>query len=287
MKIPSSLLIAGFAISLIAPANAQPPQAEPAPTAARLLDELPDGTPPTPEPPKPEFIVPAEDILESETHQEGGREITIQKIAPIDLPPPPEPAAPPVPITPEFQASIDAYQAAHPKSQTIHLGGTIYRSNHAATRSRVTYWPAGEPPVTFWSSADFSLLSGFANFADSQGDTRTLLMMWSAVDRDRLAAVMTKRGQPYQPLAIPEFPAGKATFAIVEGDPSAACLATIQSLHDLYHNEHAKLKAAYDGREQARLAQEAELKAHPPEPKNITLNYWEIGTSTPTEGGDK
>lgn len=287
MKIPSSLLIAGFAIRLIPLVNAQPPQVEPTPTTARIIGELPDATPPPPEPPKPEFIVPAKDILESETHQEGGREITIQKIEPIDLPPPPEPAAAPDTITLEFQASIDAYQAAHPKSRTIQLGGTIYRSNNTATRSRVTYWPAGEPPVTFWSSADFSLFSGFATFADSQGDTRTLLMMWTAIDRDRLAALMTRHGQPYQPLAIPEFPAGKATFAIVEGNPSAASLGTIQSLHDLYHNEHAKLQAAYDRREQTRIAQETQLKAHPPQPKDITLNYWEIGTAAPTAGGDK
>ena len=260
----------------------------PSANTARILGNVPDGTPPPPEPPNPEFIVPAEDILESKTLEQGGRTITIQKINPIDLPPPPDNDAAPAEITPEFQASIDAYQAAHPKNRTIQIGATVYRSKNAATRSQVTYWPgSGEPPVNFWSSADFALLSGFPSFVDSQGDTRTLLMMWSAVDRDRFAAIRNKRGQPYQPPTIPEFPAGKPTFAITEGNPSTASLATIQSLHDLYHNEHAKFQAAYDAREQARLAQEAELKAHPPEPKNITLNYWRIERPASVKGGSK
>ena len=63
----------------------------------------------------------------------------------------------------------------------------------------------------------------------------------------------------------------------------------IQSLHDLYNREFQRLLTAYQGREQARLAQVAELKAHPPQPKDITLNYWRIGggTSVLTNGGAK
>ena len=43
------------------------------PTAARMLGSSPDGTPPPPEPPKPKFIVPAKDVLESKSIQQGGR----------------------------------------------------------------------------------------------------------------------------------------------------------------------------------------------------------------------
>jgi hypothetical protein len=38
----------------------------------------------------------------------------------------------------------------------------------------------------------------------------------------------------------------------------------IQSLHDLYNNEYARLKTAYEGRERARIEREAYLKANPP-----------------------
>ena len=61
------------------------------PTAARILGEIPDGTPPPPVPPKPEFRIPAQDILEATTHEQGGRTITVQQIKPIALPPPPAP----------------------------------------------------------------------------------------------------------------------------------------------------------------------------------------------------
>ena len=57
-------------------------------TAARILGSIPDGTPPPPEPPKPKFIVPAKDVLESKSIQQGGRTIIIREINPIALPPP-------------------------------------------------------------------------------------------------------------------------------------------------------------------------------------------------------
>ena len=59
-------------------------------------------------------------------------------------------------------------------------------------------------------------------------------------------------------------------------NPTPQTLASIQSLHDLYNNEHDRLKEAYDGRERAQRQHEAELKANPPQPKDIVLNYWRI-----------
>ncbi|MCX6866886.1 MAG: hypothetical protein NTV46_11850, partial [Verrucomicrobia bacterium] len=64
------------------------------PVAARIIGNIPDGTPPLPQPPKPKFIVPAKDILATTTQQQGGRTITLNRIKPIALPPPPEPAPP-------------------------------------------------------------------------------------------------------------------------------------------------------------------------------------------------
>ena len=62
-------------------------------------------------------------------------------------------------------------------------------------------------------------------------------------------------------------------------------LASIQSLHDLYNNEHDRLLTAYQDREQASLAREAELKANPPKPKDIVLNYWLSNSSEPSVKG--
>ncbi|MEI6178584.1 MAG: hypothetical protein WCS43_16960, partial [Verrucomicrobiota bacterium] len=57
-------------------------------------------------------------------------------------------------------------------------------------------------------------------------------------------------------------------------DPSV--LVPIQSLHDLYNSEYQRLKNAWDGRECARIQHEADLKANPPQPPNITIHVWSI-----------
>ena len=62
-------------------------------------------------------------------------------------------------------------------------------------------------------------------------------------------------------------------------------LVPIQSLHDLYNKEFWRLKTAYEGRELARLQQEADLKAHPPQPKNLVVNFWTTDTPKPAKKG--
>ena len=250
-------------------------------TTARIFGELPDGTPPSPEPAKPAFIVPAKDILETETHEQGGREITIQEIKPIELPPPLMAPTAADPNNPAVQARIAEHRANHPQSELIRLGACVFHPEDSAPRTLVNYWTAaGDAPVTFWSSADFSLLSGLINLVGNDGQTRSLLMMWSAANI----------GQDIESApGIPQFPAGKATFIIATGTPTAENLASIQALHDVYNNEHEKLKAAFEGREQARLQQEAELIAHPPQPKDIVLSHWNIGipAAAPEKGATR
>ena len=249
-------------------------QPAPAPTTARVIGDLPDGTPPPPEPPKPAFIVATKDILDTEIHEEGGRKITIQEINPIDLPPPPLAAPPADKTDPVVQARIAAFRAKYPRNELIRIGATVYHLPDSKTRTLITYWPnTDEQPVTLWSSADFSLLWGFASFIGSDGKTRNLMMTWGILHIDHRQRLLAKFGKPYIAPKIPDFPQGRATFVIASGNLTIEALASIQSLHDLYNNEHDRLLVAYQSREQASLAREAELKAHPPEPKDIILNY--------------
>ena len=64
LLIPSYLLLFGITPVLFA----APPDVQ---NLARIIGDIPDGTPPPPEPPKPKFIVPTKDILESKTSQEA------------------------------------------------------------------------------------------------------------------------------------------------------------------------------------------------------------------------
>jgi hypothetical protein len=86
---------------------------------------------------------------------------------------------------------------------------------------------------------------------------------------------------------IPDLPPGKATFQIISGNPSELTLTGIQSLHALYNNEYERLLTAHQGRERVRLQQEAELKANPPKPKDLVINYWRIEAPAPQTGGTK
>ncbi len=136
-------------------------------------------------------------------------------------PPPPPMAVPPVDKTdPALQARIAAFRAKYPKNEILRIGASVYHLLDSTPRTLVTYWPnkTDEPPVTLWSSADFSLLWGFASFIGSDGKTRSLMMTWSNLYTDCRQRLHAKHGKSY-------------------------------------------------------IAREAELKAHPPKPKDIILNY--------------
>ncbi len=280
----SFLLSLFWASTLEAQESSGPPTPAPE-SSARLLGKLPDGTPPPPQPPKPGFVALAEKILSTKTFQEGGRTITVHEIAPITLPPPPEVIVPAEP-SPEFRQRLAELRASQPKVHHLSISATVYREKDKPTRTLVRYWSAEQNQalnaVVFWSSADFSLLSGLPGFVTSDGRKCSLLMAWGVRSGQLNADLLAKHGRTYTPPAIPELPAGKATFIITSGIPGGKALTDIQSLHDLYNNEYEKLLAAYQGREQARLAREAELKAHPPQPKDIILNHWRIQPSEQT-----
>lgn len=249
-------------------------------TSARILGAVPDGTPPPPSPPKPKFIVPVKDVLETATHEQGGRTITIRQVKPIALPPPPEPVeSSAAEVTADFTQRLAEYREGHPKSDLLFLSATVFRSKDSLPRTLVRYWPEGNGGhITFWSSADFALIAGGINsFIDSAADTHHLLMGWGNVDIDRISELQAAKGREYNAPKMPEFAEGKATFQIIGEQPAPAELVAVQSLHDLYNSELARLKTAYEGRETARVQREAYFKANPPQPKNITLNHWRIG----------
>jgi hypothetical protein len=263
------------------------------PTTARVLGTLPDGTPPAPEPEKPAYVVRARDILNTETHQQGGRTITVRQIKPIALPEPEKPVPPPDPADSAVGERVAEVQSAHPEQEFLFIGATVFHAKDSTVRSVVTLSPLGNgEPVTFFSSADFGLLSGFASFVGSDGETHSLIMSWGMEKIETLPDIVTKHGHDYDLTKIPELPEGKATFAILSKNSTAATLASVQSLHDLYNNEHDRLLAAYEGREKARLQNEAELKAHPTKPKDIVLNFWRTerpapAADNPAKGGGR
>jgi hypothetical protein len=67
------------------------------------------------------------------------------------------------------------------------------------------------------------------------------------------------------------------TYRVIQGALSnAAAFEGITAFHELYQSDFARLKEAYELREQRRREQEAELLANPPKPKDIVLHYWKV-----------
>ena len=258
-------------------------------TTARILGGIPDGTPPPPAAPKPGFIVKPANVLSSRTQQQGGRTLTLGEIKPIALPAPLKPT-PPLPTDPAVQERFKAMRQIHQETSLLLVGATISRLPDGSARSLVTLQPLGsKEPVTFVSSADFALLAGIRSFIDTAGKTHDLLMSWS-VEPNGLPSTLATRLQRNNDLKkLPKLPPGPATYTVLSGNPAPATLTAIQSLHTLYQSEQPRLLAAHQGRERSRLQEEAQFKAHPPQPKNLVLNHWNIGKSTPApaEGGAK
>lgn len=262
-------------------------------TAARIIGDIPDGTPPPPQPPKPEFVVSSRDVLDKKTYQQGGRSITFQRIAPIALPPPPTAVAVAVAVEENQNVPLEreTTEASEEGSaeEFVMASATVFHPKGSPALSLVEVWPPkGGQTVQFWSSADFGLLSGISAFTGTDGKTRSLMLMWSASEVESLADLKSELG-PESP-KIPEFALNKATYTLTStSKPSPAVVVTIQSLHDIYNSEYERLKTAYEGREQERLIREAELRVHPPKSANITLNYWRTERTekpaTDTKGG--
>jgi hypothetical protein len=275
MKTIPIILITGFSICAVAQEKSRP----------HIPSKIPDGTPAAPAPMKPAWVIPAEDIVAEKAHREGGRTVTVRQIQPIDLPNPPEPSAP-VEISAEMRERIAAYQDNHPRHHVITLGATIYRLEDNTTRTLVQIWGNGQPePATFWSSGDFSLLSGIGAFTDNQGGTRALFMMWSIHDTDQIAKRMAQIGRGYEMPAIPNLPANQAAYVLQEGKLDDDMRVAIDSLHEILNLDDAELRRAYEGRQRATKEREEFLKTNQPQPQDITLNYWHIEKSNPEEKG--
>ncbi|MCF7734609.1 MAG: hypothetical protein K9N23_23200, partial [Akkermansiaceae bacterium] len=259
------------------------------------FDNTPISPPPS-APPKAPFVHRPETLREAKTIQQGGRAVTLQRIDPLPVPPPPEPAKPP---TAEeraaFAARSAAFRATHPRENLLMLGGTLYLSESHPPRAFVRHWPSGGgEAVSFWTNIDLRELRSVDRFIDSAGRRHQLFMLWSIIRTDRISAAWAAKGHAWQPPAFPTFPgetptgagqpatlSGPASFIPTPDSPAdPALLATVGELHKLYNNERPRLHAAYLTRENARLAREAELKANPPRPQDITIHYW-LKTTSP------
>ncbi len=223
--------------------------------ATALAEPLPDA---------PIVTDPAK-IIQSTTYDLGERLLTVQELTKEAMPMPPAPAlvtkAPAPAVRPPFRFQRNA---------SISLAADIYKRAIQPTRSLITYrLPAQQEIITFWSSADWSLVASIGKLTAANGTIWQLHCIPSVYDLNR----KTFRQQVMKAPTIPDMPAGASTWQIVSGNPTPEQMAPIALFHDYYDAHLAELQA----NQQARLAEHqrlvADALANPPEKKDITVQY--------------
>ncbi len=214
---------------------------------------------------KAERITDPQKIVNSTTYDLGDHRLTVEELTKEALPMPPP--APPTELRPSATPHRSLFRQ---QLGFLSLGSSVYRRNGQPTRSLITYRPPGKSStIIFWSSADWSLLSGTGKLTDPDGKTWHLMLMLTSYDLDQNTAAFRKTPAP----AIPEFSPGSTTCQIVSGNATVEDMAPIYLFQAYYDANLLALKAAWAKRmdDQKRLA--AEEKANPPQPEDVFVQY--------------
>ncbi len=219
-------------------------------------------------------------VLDTTIHQLEDRRLIVERVSGIAIPDPPEPvvreqASPATTEQLAFAAEQwRAHREAHP---WIHAGATVYRLPDGLSLTHVNKWQvnSGEP-VSFWSSADFSLLAHPGSFVTPDGVHYSMLLFHSVHDVGLWKQFMHRRGVDYEMPAFPEFPDGQATWMPaerVDGEdpPDDAAIQAIEAIHAHYRANLVELQVDFAALEAERAARRADLEANPPQPRDIHL----------------
>ena len=256
---------------------------------AHVVEPVASGTPAKP---LPKLEIPAENILSTKVQNLEDHKLILQEVVPMDLPPPPEPAAP-VEMTAERRAAFEARKLQIKQRRLLSLSVAVYRSERYQGKVRTLFqWRSDDRQREFkaWSNVDAVWLSGYANFQTAT-TFYSVFMIPSEFDIDRREALVASRGRKFTPPQIPELPVTANSFVVSEGEPTPEELAPIVAIHDLFKTEGEKLRLTYEKRILAQKEEAAYLKAHPPKPEDIVVRYWRIQKSEEavpqTEGGEQ
>jgi hypothetical protein len=228
---------------------------------------------PTGAPAPPVIDANSPDVKSTRIYDLGDRRMVVQEVTEATLPiqPPPAPPAPAATGTKLSDDVLAARKAMAAKRHTLNFGGMVYTTADGTCRSLITCHPFdGSPPVVFWSSVDWDLFR-VGSFNTPEGTQYILMTMISTpIDIARTTAAWAKRGRTYQAPAIPEFPAGAASYRVISGSPTPAQVADLNAIHAYHDREYGALVAAQAKREEARhLADEAAKQPQPPPPDII------------------
>jgi len=226
---------------------------------------LSDATPPPSPLPK---VLHEFKVISTEEIPLEQRKMIVRRVEDPGFPDPtPQPPAVIDPATVAAFKNSPAYlewQEKQTQTTTLFLSASVV--DHRATLLR--WWEDGKE-YQAWSNLDFKFLTGFASF--SKGDRHFVTFMGVG---DVSSAALHNESL----FRIPsDLPAGAPDFRMVQGAAGESeGYDAIVALHELYATDGQRLRVAYELREARRKEAEAELRANPPIPKDIVLNFWKV-----------
>jgi hypothetical protein len=199
--------------------------------------------------------------------------------------------------SPEFQARLALWREMEAKRKMIGLSVTVF--DHKVSHIRWTWRdpsvpatspntrlrvvpsngqssPTAPPPGVIeyqaWSNIDWECMRG-VNAVEAGGIRYEMMPGIGCVGVD----TANRFGRTFTMPEHPELPEAPATFVVTKGDPSNLdATAFLRAVHAAYPAQAEELWAAHATRVQY-LREHAEwLKAHPPQPKDITIIYGNI-----------
>ena len=192
-----------------------------------------------------------------------GRKVTMQRIKPLVLPPPPVVAAP-VPVDPAFLAARRAAWARDAKKERclLSLSGTSYPNGQTFLR---WYMPGPDGKWTTyeaWTLTDFRAAWLVPEFEVGNTLYDVFPTIHPASQRD------LRRDFP-GPLWFTE---GSPSYRLTKGDPShTRSLEPITALHQILRQEGPALTAQALALRAAAVAENARLKANPPPVEDVVI----------------
>jgi hypothetical protein len=192
----------------------------------------------------------------------------------------PDPPPPPLPAANPPKDFLFSNRAKSEWTRMVFVSATVYDHSHTLLRCR----PNGNvgKEITVWSNLNFNHFGGFSTFevkAADGGVRRYELWMMGVHNEDtqKRAALLARHGREYIAPQIPPLPDDQPAYVIEGSAPEAGAVQLVEDLHELYRNEGLRMEAAYHARIKAEAEQRAYYLAHPPVPKDVTMNFWERG----------
>jgi len=286
MKI--SQIVPILAAILCGQSFAQEVRTAPTTTVATLPVPVLDDAPPKEPIKKPDFKIESTqikllDVVESPPMSglppvEGTMTLTVHNVADPGLPDPPSPTPPNIDDS-KILGGLQPLKVNQRDMGMVSLSATVYDHKRTLLRCNI-YGGTERKEITAWSNLDFNHFCGFGNFeaTGANKEVRSYALMMG------IGNETTNTEGP----EIPVIPDGAPAFVIQTENPDPETVTLIEDLHALYRAEGKRMKEDAAAREKAYEEKKAYLLAHPPKPKDVTVNFWKrekLESTTIPEGG--